>query len=265
MDLPPARVADQGVAQSDAQSAIPVSTQSPTPHAVQSVCQLSIQFVYDGSIPGPRPVTIGETTVFCGDPGMVDESLIVDPSTFGIANILVTADLQTQNPPTSLSQTHVIRCEGCRFDPHVVLARAGDSIEFANRDVFGHIVQIRFFDNPYVAVAVPKDRAHSFAVKQSERTPAAVGCQQFPWMQSFIAVPDSPVAGLSDSTGKVVLDHLPAGQTVGLRLWHELAKFDSVLVDGKSTPVERGRLSISLGSREDQACTIAIPPTAFEN
>ena len=199
---------------------------------------LTLRFLLRGPAPTPQPMQLGDDVVYCGDPSMVDENLIVDPRTHGVQNVIAVLESPHQPAPSDLPAAKIV-CQGCRFDPHVTLIRSGQTVELVNEDVLGHIVQVGFFANPFVATAIPIQHSHAIEVALPEPSPAKIGCQQFPWMNAHLMVVDHGHAGISDSAGQVKFTDLPTGVPLTFRLWHESAKFDP-------QTVKRGRITLTL-------------------
>lgn len=217
--------------------------------AEASVADLQVRVVYGGIPPEPRMIgnAFDGEAAFCGDPAMIDESLLVDPDNRGIENVVLRWDSSPAGQPAdsrTAGDETVIEIRDCRMTPRVTIVSPGESITLSNQDVFGHIIQAGFFTNPYVAVGVPVSTQHSLETNEPEPAAVPVTSQQFPWMQSYVWVHDRGLIDVSDRSGTIDLRDLPVGQTLTMRLWHESARPNSISLDGKTTSIRRGRFEV---------------------
>jgi plastocyanin len=161
------------------------------------------------------------------EPQLSDELVVGHEGQLRWAVVHVTRGLGDRRfePPTSPVDLEQI---GCRFVPHVVTARAGQPVQFLNRDPFLHCVHGLPFENrgfsfgqhPDTVVERTFGRPEIFAVKSDIR----------PWMKAWIAVFDHPFSATTDEEGRYRIVGLPPGR-YELSVWHESATFEKAEVD----------------------------------
>src|SRR5687768_14678514 len=105
---------------------------------------LRMRFTYDGEAPAPRALTVDKDDAVCGKKKLLDESLVVDKESRGIANVVVMllkpADHELpvhESYQGSSSEPARIVSRGCRFEPHVVLMRTTQPFHWDNEDPVG--------------------------------------------------------------------------------------------------------------------------------
>ena len=161
---------------------------------------LKIKFVFKGDVPKPKPVKAAN----CGKGNLVDESLVVNLENKGIANIFVYAYTGRGGAkfPVKLSdKTHTLANKDCRFEPHALLMRAGDKLKVTNPDPVGHNVNIPFFENTPVNIAVPSGGfVHVEGISKGEPSVTPVACNIHPWMKARILVVDLSLIHISEPT-----------------------------------------------------------------
>jgi len=115
------------------------------------------------------------------------------------------------------------------FVPHVSAVRVGTKIRFPNYDQIRHHVYsfspAKSFEIPLYK-GIPAD-----PIVFDKPGVVTLGCNIHDWMQGYVLVTEAPAFALSDESGSVRLDGLPAGP-VRLRVWHPE-------LDGKPEGTER--------------------------
>src|SRR5437667_2727284 len=92
--------------------------------AADDWAELTGKFIYDGPAPTPKPIIIDADPAEFGKLGLVDESLVVDKKTGGIANIAVyvrTKDVKV-HPDLEKNVKKVVKFDnkGARFVPRIL-------------------------------------------------------------------------------------------------------------------------------------------------
>lgn len=170
--------------------------------------------VTSGAIPpGTLKVTTDEKV--CGL-SVADEAVVVDKSG-NVANAVVTIKgLAWSGPPSS---AHVIN-RGCRFAPHVAVARPGTTIEVDSEDQTLHTTHLYAADGrslfnvalpmPGITIKRPLDK-HTGVLR--------LACDTHPWMRGFLAV-TADRSVVTGSDGRFQVDDVPAGSRE-ISVWHE--------------------------------------------
>src|SRR5947209_6804954 len=81
------------------------------------------KFIFDGPTPTPVALTIDKDPQYCGDKGLVNEDLVVDPKGGAMANVMLWVKKKdvSVHPDyeKTAADTVVLDNKGCRFAPHV--------------------------------------------------------------------------------------------------------------------------------------------------
>ena len=212
---------------------LPVSQTSPQeqeearPVASGPKVTLTGRVTFAGDLPEVRqlPVTKDAGTCACGQPFKLDESIVIDPATRGVANAVVWIKGVQGGP--SLPKA-VIDQKGCAFSPHVVLVAAGQDLTVLNcndKEPISHNFQI-WSDHVPANVkntTIPKFRKDiTVPGGKGFETPEfiKVTCEVHPWMSAWVAVMENGWAARTDATGGFSIPDLPPGEYT-LALWHE--------------------------------------------
>lgn len=148
---------------------------------------------------------------------IVDESVLVDKDG-GLANVIVwVAGVKT--PVKAPETSPVLDQMNCRFAPHVVVVRAGESLMIRNSDDEPHNVHATPSNNPAFNVALPTKRSEKPLVLGSPDIFRA-RCDVHPWMIGYIGVFECDYVAVTAENGSFKISGLPSG-SYELRAWHE--------------------------------------------
>jgi hypothetical protein len=191
------------------------------------------QFVFDGVVPKLPPLVRAV-------PGLVnqdvpDETLVVDRTTKGIANIIiylpsrpvsVHPDLEKNGNVDGNEKTDdevVFDRKDGRFVPHATIVRTSQKIRLLNDDAVAHNFVTFPIRNAIKNILVkPNDREGIVLQPMtiSERTPTMVKSGIHVWMSAYMLVVDHPYAAVTGKDGRFEIRNLPVG-THEFRVWHE--------------------------------------------
>src|SRR2546421_709775 len=101
---------------------------------------LTGRFIVKGDLPKPDKIAATKDPEVCGKMPLYDESVMVDKDG-GVANIMV----YLSKKPTAVNPEYrktakdkvVLDNKGCRFEPHVLVMRAGQTLIIKNSDPIG--------------------------------------------------------------------------------------------------------------------------------
>jgi len=168
--------------------------------------------------PAPDTVRITADTATCGNRRVVAQ-VKVGPEA-GLADAVVSlTDIEAGKPWPDAPAPPTLDQRGCRFTPHAILARVGDTVRVLNSDPFSHNVHTAGFDNRSVNRTQPAGAspiALSFAAPEKVR----VKCDLHPWMSAWIVVADHPYYAVTGEAGRFTMPGVPPG-TYTLEVWHE--------------------------------------------
>lgn len=227
---------------------------------------LRMRFVYDGTPPPPKRIDVGAKSSPRAD-SLIDERLLVDPTSRGIKNVLVylytgRGEARVAVPPHQPQKRRVAMADG-RFDPHLLIARAGDTLEFVEAGRELHNPNVSFFNNLPQGIVVPPGKPRTMPVPKPEPAPLPVVCNIHPWMRCYVAVLDHPFAAISDTDGNLVIEDLPVGTRLTFRVFHEAGRIDRVNQSGTPTDWTKSRFSVQLVAGVNDLGEIRVPPELF--
>ena len=152
-----------------------------------------------------------------------EQAFLLDDTTKGLANVLiqVKSGLPDMEFPAAESEV-VFTQSGCIYDPHILIARVGQTVRILNPDGTLHNVHVFGKVNQEFNQAMPKfqtELEHVFY--KVETDPFAIKCDVHPWMNAFGVVLEHPYAAVTAVDGSFSIPNLPAG-TYQVEVWHEL-------------------------------------------
>lgn len=228
----------------------------------QEWADLQIMFKYGGSSVPERSKLDMTKDPECAKFTKYDPSMIVNPDSMGIQNLVVFLDNKKSdmsddaNHPDAggnADEPIVLDNLECIFEPHIVLIRPGDTIRVTNSDSTGHNANFSFFKNDSQNFLVPAGGSKDLTVKNAERFPMRVECNVHPWMSAYVVCLESPYCSVSDETGVLSIKQLPANRPLTFKLWHERMNksFKEIKLDGKAIKLSRGYLEVTLKPGEN--------------
>lgn len=233
--------------------------------AAAETAALKVRFQYGGTPPAIEPVAAAAGE--CGSANVVDEKLIVDPQTKGIKNVVVYvftgrggSELDETQPPKN---TVVLANQQCRFDPHVLILRAGDTLQVTNADPFGHNTNLNFFNNKAINFIIPPGAKKDVLVEKAESAPIPIDCNIHSFMKGYIVVLDHSLAAISDDNGELTIEGLPTGKKLVFRAFHEAGSISEVQVDGNPQEWKRNRFDVEIKPGINDLGTVVIPAKTF--
>ena len=208
--------------------------------------KVSGKVTWEGAIPERRKLEVNKDNEKCECDAKsgakqafkLDESLIVDASTKGVANCVVFLKGASGGPTLGPAQ---IDQKGCMFSPHVSVITKGQAVKVLNPDKIAHNFHWISKDNP-------SDNKTIARFKPFLDTPAfdkpefiKVVCDIHLWMGGWVAVMDNGYVGLTDEKGGFSIAGLPPGK-YKLACWHEpLSAEGSPILMEKDLTVEAGK------------------------
>lgn len=224
---------------------------------------LTIRFKYDGPPPEPAAIEVNKDVEFCGKHNLVDESLLVNPENNGIKNVVVYVYTgrggSEIEPVEPARKTHTLASSNCRFDPHILVMQAGDTLRITYADRVGHNANVNFLRNDAAGLMVPAKGSHERPVPYPEPAPLPVECNIHPWMKAYIFVLEHPFVGVSNEDGELVIKDLPEKELI-FRVWVEAAvgPLDRVKVNGEVMHWPRNRFKYRIKPGPDDMGTITL-------
>ncbi|TWT94579.1 cupredoxin domain-containing protein [Stieleria varia] len=223
---------------------------------------LKLTFRLKRAAPDPKPLAVSGPV--CGNLQVPDETLVVNPDNHGVQNIFVYVYTSrrggTKLEPVEMEkQTIVLDNKNCRFEPHAMVARKGDTLQVKNSDPVGHNVKLDFFKNQQLNLLVPPGQSVDINLTAGEQAPVPASCSIHPWMVTQVLVLDHPFGAVSDKDGVVTIEGLPAGKEIVFRAGHEKFDFSDITVEGKQTAWKSNRFEMTLQPGENDMGVVELP------
>lgn len=188
------------------------------------------RFVLDGEVPAAEVLfSKGDDSIkdgcICAAEAILRNDLVIDKTTRGIRHIFVylpEAPAQQQLPASQKKPLPeiVVRVKQCRFTPHTVIVRAGQTIRLKSEDAIAHHAHPFWFrTTPFGNVSRLTD-PKVFTPERAERVPVRVQCDLHSWMRGYWLVVDHPYAAITAKNGTFHIGNLPAGKHHFIT-WHE--------------------------------------------
>ncbi|MGB7345381.1 MAG: methylamine utilization protein, partial [Pirellulaceae bacterium] len=223
---------------------------------------LKITFKLRGQAPKPKPIALNGP--FCGNFKHMEESLVVDPATKGIKDVVVYVytgrrgtELKEQEPR---KKTVTLENKNCRFEPHVVLLQTQDTLKVTNPDPVGHNVNLPFFAGAPVNVQIPPGQSRDFLLGVPQPAVIPAVCNSHPWMTAHVLVVDHPFFGKSDKDGVLEIKGLPAGEEIVFRAWHEQLTFkNQIFIDGKEDQWKSNKFEVKIKPGANDLGVVEVP------
>ncbi len=129
--------------------------------------------------------------------------------------------------PAVTLQTNSSQAQGLRlvqkeksFHPHLLVVKVGATVEFPNHDPFFHNVFSLFEGKRFDLGLYEAGTSH--IVHFDRLGVSYVFCNIHPEMSAVVVALNTPLFGISDSTGNVAIPAVPAGNYI-LEVWYERA------------------------------------------
>jgi len=230
---------------------------------------LTMRFVYFGDPPKPKSLETETGGAFCGAKRLVDESLVIDQSDRGIANVLVWllrdgADVPVHTSYSTLASSAVkIVSRDCRIEPRIAVVQTAQKLHWSNDDPIGHGLKCNLIKNDPFDTLLQSGTSWERQFEKPESQPAPLMCNIHPQMRAYLFIHDSPYASISDSHGRLTIRSMPTGQRTCI-MWHEK-------VGLKTTPLSTsdvaqwsgGRLTLAVKSGLNDLGEIKLTPEMF--
>ncbi|MGH7541049.1 MAG: carboxypeptidase regulatory-like domain-containing protein, partial [Gemmatimonadota bacterium] len=194
---------------------------------VRGVVRVGGAVVFAGTPPEPRSIDMSADP-YCveanPEPGL-ERPVAVGPEG-GLANVVVF--VQEGAPASSGTSASggerageaVLDQSGCRYRPHVLTLRTGQTLVIRNSDGTLHNVHAHTTVNRGFNVGQPIRGIESRRSFPLAERPIAVRCDIHGWMKSYLLVFDHPFFAVTAEAGSFALPVLPPGEYV-IEAWHE--------------------------------------------
>ena len=208
-----------------------------------------------------RPLAVTKDVETCKGP-LLDESLVVDEKSLGVSNIVVyvSSPVVKVHPDYEATATAdvTMAMEHCRFNPHVVLVRVGQTLVGENKDPVGHNFNFQPPGDNEIGHLLPPGPTTRKTIKVSQRLLAPVHCNIHGWMRGFVLCRDNPYMAVTKQDGSFEIKQIPAGE-LEFQFLHEKTGY---LVAKPEWKRGRAKFTIRTGETTDLG-EIKLDPKLF--
>ena len=156
----------------------------------------------------------------------------------GMANVFVSLDGSFPTAPAPAGPV-VIDQKDCVYQPRVVGARIGQTLQVKNFDITGHNVHaISMAGNNFNISQPIAGMTFEYKLKAAEML--HIKCDIHAWMSVYVGILAHPYFAVTAMDGTFTIANVPAGKQT-LRVWHEVMGAETQAVDvqaGKTTTVD---------------------------
>ena len=222
------------------------------------------RFVFAGT-PGERKVLVVDKDMeVCGKGGMklYDQSLRIDPSTKGLADVVVFVRKASRVKEASpAAEQLVFDQKDCEFLSPVFAARVGQGVDVRNSDPIGHNTNIS--GTPFNQL-IPAGGSTLFTPNAETGMPVSVTCNIHPWMKAYAVFRKDGYVAVSAVDGGFRIADLPAGERLEFQVWHPRASAGLKLDQPQLKWTPKGRFEITLQPDEVKDLgTLEVPAGAL--
>ncbi len=222
------------------------------------------RFLFAGT-PGERQVLVVDKDMeVCSHQGMklFDQSLRIDPTTKGLADVVVFVRKSSRVKDSAASGTPLVFDQKeCEFLSPVFAARVGQKVDVRNSDPIGHNTNIS--GTPFNQL-IPAHGSAIYTPASETGMPISVTCNIHPWMKAYAVFRKDGYVAVSAIDGAFEIPDLPAGEPLEFQVWHPRASSGLKLdrTDLKWNP--KGRFQITLQPDEvKDVGTVEVPASAL--
>jgi hypothetical protein len=236
---------------------------SPAAAPAQAWGTIKGKVTWAGDAPKPEEVNVDTDKDHCLSKGpIVKETFVVNPKNKGVANVFVwlaPADKDAKLPvhPSLKAvpdKVVVIDQPCCKFEPHAVAMREGQTIEAKNTSPKPH--NFKWSGHPLKNVGgnqiIPPGGKLLISDLKADRLPISLNCDVHKWMNGYVRVFDHPYFAVTDKDGNFTIKDAPAGN------WRLISWQEGVgWVDGgkEGTPI-----TIAAGKETERNLTLKAAP-----
>lgn len=229
------------------------------------------KFVYDGDPPQMDPYNVTKDIAVCtiGGKAPLQETLLVDEATKGIANIAVfVRKVSRVHESAEASGAQVVFDQKeCQFLSHVFPFVLGNTMDIKNSDPVGHNTNIEGKNS--FNQTIPVNETIGFMPQKEEAVPVSVRCSIHPWMLAYFLPRENGYVAVTGKDGSFEIANLPAGEELEFQVWHESATGPghSLVLDTPAAKElkwsNKGRFKMKLEEDETKELSFTVSPAVF--
>jgi len=237
-------------------------------------------FKFDPSVAGrftdrPELTVTGGDAAYCTQGGVPESSALLVNSSGAIENVVIflgddLSDVENKDlwlhpsaSPGENTETVEFDQEQCVFLKPVVTMQVSQPLLILNSDGVGHNTKLENA-NPISEIIPPGGRI-TYEHRREERQPYPVSCNIHPWMKAYILVRNNGYFAQTDEQGQFVIENLPAGVDLTMKVWHEKVGFvQDVTVNGEQKSWSKRGFPINLPADGEMNLDVTVDPGPFE-
>ncbi|HWA99076.1 MAG TPA: hypothetical protein VG713_11315 [Pirellulales bacterium] len=207
--------------------------------------------------------TANKDGAVCGA-SVPNQTLVVDPSSKGIANIVVYARKVSRvfdDYKKAPGQRVEFDQKKCLFLSHVLGVQTKDTVVIKNSDPIGHNTSLTPPGQQGINPLLPSGGEAEYKFAKAVAMPVDTTCSIHPWMKAYIIARDDPYFAITKPDGSFEIANLPAGEEIEFQVWQEI-KGNGFDVPGL-TAKGRFKRKLAEGATEDLK-VIEIPASALQ-
>jgi len=233
---------------------------------------LRMKFVFGGAAPVQAPIALAQSDEYCSKTPVIEESLVVDKATGGLANVVVSLYLGRgesieTHPQFASQEATVLTNRNCRFEPHAFFHVAGKPLTIANADTTRHNANANFGSSKnrsFNETIAASGKITRDGLTDPLRWPAKISCSMHTWMAAYVLIQDHPYGAVSNQQGELVISNLPVGEHT-IQIWHErTGELSDIKIDGDSFSWRKGRVKVNIRPGVNTAPVVTIPAASVD-
>ncbi len=185
------------------------------------------QIVWEGDVPKQTPIKVSVNQDFCAkDPKPLEEDFVINPKNKGVKDVFVwiTPTGAAKGAPFPAADIHPALAKPakpgveidqpcCRFIPHVLAAREGQTMTILNSASIAHNAKWSSSKNGDINPLLPAGA--KFVLPKplvAETGVISLNCSIHPWMKAHVRVFDHPYYAVTDDDGNFEIKMAPTGK-----------------------------------------------------
>lgn len=216
------------------------------------------RFTFEGKIPERKELKVlYDEKSLPVDHKILNESLVVDEKTKGIANILLWIIPDPEEPDAKMSihpsytmtppTEHVIRFKNFAFAPHASIMRTEQKkVIFLGDDPVSHNANLNSPEILPYGRSLPTGTRDEWPIRKQLSVPASIACSIHPHEKAYLLVRDNPYFAVTNEKGEFEIKQLPLGKW-RFKVWQEKCGWiKEATLAGKKTTLTKGELEVEI-------------------